>query len=401
MSAETMQSPPEWLRLPITLQHQFFEHAAIEAQRTKKLLIEQREKLNQIRKLFSFKPIPKDDSWRKWRIAVVDGSDSPIMSERIGGRFGTYSAGYHIFQNMELVEEDYFSNYITDPQVGNREASQKILELLTTELERETAIKCMSRNVDLVIIDGSFFGFRPWCRSVLQRVIQAPTTRKGVELVKHVVDMSQQLLQSGRVAAVVKRIETAAIDGWTIRKLGTRELAVSRNDKDILASFMKQGESFSYEEHFGSHDAFNYLSRLARTFDNFYSTQAGMSVESIYDACKRDVELNIKRDLNCDPQQILATTRYFVRCSYPAPPFAIEFSPKTKVDSILAFCQATCNPATGLPLSLDLIDQDVGIPRGFTQEFVEEIEATLAGDPELDKFELETRFSSLNPQKKE
>ena len=62
---------------------------------------------------------------------------------------------------------------------------------------------------------------------------------------------------------------------------------------------------------------------------------------------------------------------------------------------------SACDKATGLPLLLDLIDQDVGIPRGFTREFVEEIEATLARDPDLDKFELETRFSSLNPQKQE
>ena len=41
------------------------------------------------------------------------------------------------------------------------------------------------------------------------------------------------------------------------------------------------------------------------------------------------------------------------------------------------------------------------VPRGFTREFVEEIEATLARDPDLDKFDLETRFSSLNPQKQE
>ena len=79
----------------------------------------------------------------------------------------------------------------------------------------------------------------------------------------------------------------------------------------------------------------------------------------------------------------------------------MEVNPKMKTEPILAFCQATCNTATGLPLPLDLIDQDVGIPRGFTQEFVEEIEATLARDPDLDKFELETRFSSLNPQKRE
>jgi len=62
---------------------------------------------------------------------------------------------------------------------------------------------------------------------------------------------------------------------------------------------------------------------------------------------------------------------------------------------------STCNKASGLPISLDLIDNDVGIPRGFTREFIEEVEANLARDPDLDKFELETRFSSLDPQKQE
>jgi len=65
-----------------------------------------------------------------------------------------------------------------------------------------------------------------------------PTPRKGVDLVKRLVEMSQQLLDSRKVVGVVKRVETAAIDGWTIRRLGTRDLALSRNDKDVLASFM-------------------------------------------------------------------------------------------------------------------------------------------------------------------
>jgi hypothetical protein len=381
------------------LQHQFFEHAASEAEKTKKLLLEQKTRLEQIRKLLTFKPLPKDETWRNWRIAVVDGSDSPIMSERVGGRFGTYSAGYHIFKDMELEEEEYFSGYLVDSQTGSSDASQKVLELLTTELEREAALKCLDKNVDLVIIDGPFFGFRARCRIVAERDV--PPSRKGVDLVKHIVEMSRKLLDSGNVVGIVKRVETAAIDGWTIRRLGTRDLALSRNDKDVLASFMQTGESFSYEEHFGSHDAFNYLSRLAWAFGRFYTTETGRSIESIYQACAGDVERNVKRDLNLDPTQILATTRYFARCSYPAPPFVIEFNLNTKVEPILAMCQATCNPATGLPLPLDLIDQDVGIPRGFTQEFVEEIEATLAKDPDLDKFELEAKFSSLNPQKKE
>jgi len=323
------------------------------------------------------------------------------MSERIGGRFGTYSAGYHIFRGMELVEEEYFSGYMTDDQVGNREASQKVLELLTTELEREAAIKCLEKGVDLVMIDGPFFGFRPRCRIVAEKDITVPRPRRGSDLVKRLVEMSQGLLDCGKAVGVVKRIETAAIDGWMILKTENRDLALSRNDKDILASFMKVGESFSYEKHFGSPDAFNYLSRLAWAFGRFYTTEGGRSMESIYRACRGDVERNIRREINCEPNQILRTTRYFVRCSYPAPPFAIEVKHGMEIEPLLAFCQATCNRATGLPLILDLIDQDIGIPRGFTREFVEEIEATLARDPDLDKFELETRFSSLNPQKQE
>jgi len=398
---EAAQSSPEWLKLPIMLQHQFFEHASAEAQRTKKLLLEQKKKLEEVRKLLSFKPILEDDTWKEWRVAVVDGSDSPVMSERVGGRFGTYSAGYHIFQGMELVEEEYFSGYMTDDQVGNHEVSQKVLGLLTTELEREAALRCLEKDVDLIIIDGPFFGFRPRCRIVAEKEIAVPTPRKGSDLVKRLVEMSQKLLDCEKAVGIVKRIETAAIDGWSILKSGTRDLALSRNDRDILASFMKSGESFSYEEHFGSHDAFNYLSRLAWAFGRFYTTEGGRSIESIYRACKGDVERNIRRELNCEPSQILRTTRYFIRCSYPAPPFAIEVKPGIKIEPLLAFCLAICNKATGLPLLLDLIDQDVGIPRGFTREFVEEIEATLARDPELDKFELETKFSSLNPQKSE
>jgi len=399
---EATQGSPDWLKLPVALQHQFFEHTESEARRTKSLLLEQKRKLDEVRKWLSFKPIPENESWKDWRIAFVDGSDSPIMSERVGGRFGTYSAGYHIFKEMELVDEEYFGGYVIDDQIGSSEASQKVLGLLTSELEREVALRCLERGVDLVIIDGPFFGFRARCRIVAEKDLVVPVPRKGRDLVKHLVEMSRGLLDSGKVAGIIKRVQTAAIDGWTILRSGTRDLALSRNDKEILASFMKQGESFSYEEHFGSHDAFNYLSRLAWAFGRFYTTKGGRrSIESIYQACRGDAERNIRRDLNCEPGLILGATRYFVRCTYPAPPFAIEVKRGMDVNPLLAFCQASCNKATGLPLPLDLIDQDITIPAGFTREFVEEIEATLAKDTDLDKFELETRFSSLNPQKQE
>jgi hypothetical protein len=124
-------------------------------------------------------------------------------------------------------------------------------------------------------------------------------------------------------------------------------------------------------------------------------------MDSIFKAVKGDVERNIKKDLACEPDLILQTARHYVRCAYPAAPFCFETPVDFNLAPLLAFFNASCNKATGLPIQLDLTDQDVTIPAGFTREFVEEIEARLAKDPELDKFEIENHFGSLNPQKQE
>ena len=404
MAVRQVEALPDWLKLPVKVQHQFFEHAQQEAQRTKALLLEHKQKLDKIRGILRFGNVEQNDSWKDWRIAVVDGSDSPVLSERVGGRYGTFAAGYHIYKGLDLLEEDYFSGFYVDDQIGSSEASQKALQLITTELERRVALKCLdSKHVDLILIDGPFFGFRPRCRIIADKEIRYEKYRKGRDLVNVLVALSQKLLNSGKVCGVVKRVQTAAIDGWTIYKTGNQNLATRRNDKDLLASFMKTGETFSYSDQFGSHDAYQYLSRLAWAFGRFYTTESGRSVESIYEACKGDVERNVRSDLgqNFDPAQILQTKRVYVRASYPSQPLALEAKPDFDLSPVVSYCLSTCNKASGLPISLDLIDNDVGIPRGFTREFIEEVEANLARDSDLDKFELETRFSSLNPQKQE
>ena len=82
----------------------------------------------------------ENDEWKDWRVAVVDGSDSPVMSERIGGRFGTYGATYHIFEGLDLVDEEYYSGDYSDYQIGDPEASMKMLQVLTATLESQTAL---------------------------------------------------------------------------------------------------------------------------------------------------------------------------------------------------------------------------------------------------------------------
>ena len=400
MGAKTAEQSTEWAKIPKRMQHEFFKLAEKEAQRTKTKLLEDKAKLLEICRLLRFMDVPTSEEWKSWRICVVDGSDSPVMSERVGGRFGAYGATYHIYEGLELVEEEYFSGQLVDLQVGNSEASKKMLSLLATCLEREVALSCLDKDVDLLLIDGSFFGFRPNCRIIHNRKVPDGEFKNGLELVKHTRNASIKLLESKKAVGIIKRVQTAAIDGWTIYKSGNDSLVLNRNDKEILSSLMKMKTWFSYESVFGEPTAFNYFTRLALAYDR-YAVSSSRTMDSIFKACKNDVDRNVRRDLLCDPREIFNTARYFIRCSYPAAPFCFETPIEYEVKDLLAFFVATCNRATGLPLPLDLTDQDITMPAGFTQEFVEEIEANLIKDPDLSKYEIENHFASLNPQKQE
>ena len=175
---------------------------------------------------------------------------------------------------------------------------------------------------------------------------------------------------------------------------------MSRNDKEILSSLIREGEWFSYETAFEEPTIFSYYARLALAYPR-YAADPKRTIESIFKASKGEVDRNIRRDLLCEPELILRTARHYVRCAYPAPPFCFETPANFTTEPVLAYFKACCNKATGLPMPLDLTDQDITIPAGFTREFVEEIEARLTKDPDLDKYEIENHFASLNPQKQE
>lgn len=400
MGAKIAEQSTEWAKIPKRMQHQFFELAEKEALRTKTRLLKDKAQLLKICRILRFMDIPTSEEWKSWRVCVVDGSDSPVMSERVGGRFGAYGVTYHIYEGLELVEEDYYSGQIVDLQVGDSEASKKMLSLLATCLEREVALSCLEKDIDLLLVDGSFFGFRPRCRIIHNRQVPEGGFKDGAELVRHIRDASIKLLESRKVVGIIKRVQAAAIDGWSIYKNGNDNLVLNRNDKEILTSLMKMKSWFSYEDVFRDPIVFNYFTRLALAY-NRYATDSSRSMDSIFKACKDDVDRNVRRDLLCDPERIFKTSRHFVRCTYPAAPFCFETPINYELESLLAFFLATCNKATGLPLPLDLTDQDITMPTGFTQEFVEEIEANLVKDRDLDKYEIENHFASLNPQKQE
>jgi hypothetical protein len=393
---------PDWAKLPKKMQQDFFELAEKEARKIKTRILGNRSKIVELGKKLKpkFENVRSNDEWKKWRVCMVDGTESLAMSERVGARFGAYGATYHIFEGMDLVGEDYYSGQLVDMQFGDPASTQKILSLLTLALERDIALDCLQKNIDLLIVDGSFFGFRPQCHAIHNHKIPHEEYRDGAQLVKHIRDASIKLIESGKAVGIIKRVQSAALDGWSIKQNGNNQEVLHRNDRHILASLLKEKQFFSYESLFENPTIFNYYMRLALAYER-YARDKKRTIESIFKACTDDVDRNIKRNLLCEPNQILTTSRHFVRCSIAAPPFCFETPTGHDIDCLLAYFQATCNKATGLPIQLDLTDEDITMPAGFTQEFTEEIEANLLKDPDLEKLEIENHFASLNPQKSE
>ena len=62
--------------LALSSQHQFFELAATEAQKTKLRLLEHKKRLEQVRGSLQFEGVERSDEWKDWRIAYPDGSGS-------------------------------------------------------------------------------------------------------------------------------------------------------------------------------------------------------------------------------------------------------------------------------------------------------------------------------------
>ncbi|MBI2184583.1 MAG: DNA double-strand break repair nuclease NurA [Thaumarchaeota archaeon] len=392
----------DWTRMPAELQHLFFVRAEEEARRCKQLLLEKADRLKDLAAFVRTEELPETVGWEKMRVAVVDGSNSPSTSERLGGRFGTYCAAYLIFEGKKVVDEGYSAGHIFQEQLGVPEATQKALTLLRVGLERDAALDCLEKDVDLVLIDGSFFGFRADAHIVRDLEIGTGGFESGRDLVYALRDKSRRLLESGRAVGIIKRTRTSALDGWLVYRNGDESKCINTNDKHILTSILPVGHWLAYEWLFDSPRAFNHFTRFRDAYRFLVLREKKqLDMEHVLDAAKRNVEHSIKDALDVTGDVILKAARYYARCC-GAPPFEFEAKAGADVEQWLGYFRAFHNPATGLPWPIDLADEDASLPTGFNREFVEEIEARLIRDPEVqDKLELQAYFSYLNPQKEE
>ncbi|MCS7132960.1 MAG: DNA double-strand break repair nuclease NurA [Aigarchaeota archaeon] len=416
-------------KLPTKLQGEFFELAAAAALKISKMLREEGSKLGKLKGLLIFRKIPVETG-EGLRVGVVDGSSSPRLSERLGFRIGVYAASYMVFDDDEVISDDddesMEAGYIMSPQTGSSLHTKKILSLLCTLLERDLALKCMERyDVDLMLIDGSFYGFRTRCSEIKEKrfsdlgiegvEFRGRRMERGIDLIKDIYDKTVALKHSGKAIGVIKRIRTTAIDGWILSRSWSLENTLNRNDRAILRALMKTGEYFDYADlleggwgylHFSSlRGWFNYVLKVIRDLPE------GKKLEKALEYVDKKLYLQIVTDLcpeGCPREfadeafrEVIGAKRIYARFSPYAPPTCIELGDEVDVGWSLSCLGGITNPVTGLPFPLDLVDENISIDRRLASEFADEVESRLLQTPELDADDVYGEFESINPQKEE
>ncbi|MCS4537279.1 MAG: DNA double-strand break repair nuclease NurA [Thaumarchaeota archaeon] len=401
MKMTEQEETTAWAKMPSQLQHEFMGDAGREAEKVKKSLAQKLKKLERLKKSFETKKIPENDNWKKLRVAAVDGSNSPSTSERLGVRYGAFAAGFMIFEGNRIVDEGYRSGSYSQEQLSDRDIARDTLSMLRTRLEREVALYCLQKNVDYILIDGSFFGYGAEALMINGKDIGVQGYNNGSELTLDIGNKTWELLKSGKVAGIIKRTRTSVIDGWLTKMNGTAAECLNMNDKYAMTYILPLRHWFAFEWLLEEKSAHHYHARFRNVFRLFMEKGRNLSTDVIWGRTKKNFERNCIRNLLKTGALVSQSARYFVRCS-ANPPFQFEMFEKADPAPLLPYFLAFHNPATGLPWPIDLIDANVSVPQGFTKEFVDEVQARLLHDPEMsDKLKLMEFFSYLNPQKEE
>lgn len=387
------------LTLPRPIVDALFESAGREAGEAKARILRLRAKLEGLKGLFEFEGL---GDGRRGLVVVADGSMSMVPSDRIGSSFAIYTAGYMAFEGDRMIDEEYSAGSLSWAD-GGRRAFGTLLRLLMANAEREAALEADRRHgPDLILIDGPFFYFRGHCRYIRGIELGVEGLESGSDLVEAVRDKTLRLMEGGRALAAIRRSALRAIDGWLIYNRG-EGARLGTSDKHILTMVMPPGALWSYRQALGGDPL------LFASFYRFYRRRRGegRSAEElegikgdILAQCARDWENKFERDLGMGRPPGLE--RFYVRYGPGSPPFEVEAPRGLRVRECAEYFIDFHNPATGLPWPMDLIDDAVGLPRGSTTAFAEEVEARLVGDEEIgDKSAISDYFAPLNPQKRE
>jgi arsenate reductase-like glutaredoxin family protein len=390
-----------WKTLPIDLQERFYYEAEEEARHLLESIEEVERTVEEASRKISDSFEKLDNSDRVMTVAAVDGSRSVKPGEKLGARFTVYSVGMVVVRGVEKVEEpQYGAGRVRTSQPSSREFSQYLLALLQNLEERRMALQALRReDVDLVIIDGSFYGFT---YEVFRMRREGLMTSSLERLLKETYDATNELIKSRRCVGVVKRSRTRAIGGFLSYKEQRRHPLASLSDKFILTRIMPPNTILRYPTLFAGPQSYRVYSRLAAQMGDRVST---FDFVKELELARRWVLETFKQAFQISDEEaegvIRSLNRMYVRIFVEAPPFEMEYPADVKMEVIRDFLgnRINFNEATGLPIALDMIDELVSIPREFTRDFINEVEARITQKYEGKLEAVRAFFTNLNPQK--
>ncbi|MEM2351728.1 MAG: DNA double-strand break repair nuclease NurA [Thermoproteota archaeon] len=388
------------LTLPRPVIEAFFKCAEEESLRARERIKNLEQRLNWLKSCFKF---AKVDGFKVGRIVAIDGSMTSTASERLGSEFGIYTAGYMVFDGKKLIDEKYVAGSLSWTE-GLR-SFHTLLRLLMAYAERKLALEAYWRHgPDYILLDGPFFYFRSHCRYIREVEIGVDGIGTGLDLIRRVRDMTVNLMRMGRAVCIIKRSRIRAIDGWILYHKG-EEACIGTKDKHILTVLMPAGSTWSYGSLLDEDPlAYAALYRFYRRWRQVGKPAEELRgrMDDLMEQVRKDWARKFEVDLDVDLSKLPRAKRYYVRYSPTTPPFEIEAVEETNVEDFAKYFSQFYNPASGLPLPLDLVDSAIMLPRGSTTAFTREVEARLIADREIpDKQVISDYFTYLNPQKEE
>jgi hypothetical protein len=388
-----------WSDLPFDLQEEFYRLSETTAEELAKRIesIESEISASWPQVEFAVKPIAESKS-EGLTIASVDGSRSPNPTRRLGGDFAVYSAGLLKLRGKGVVENRFAVGKVDSVKAQQVDLAS-LVSAKTTAAERTVAVAALD-NADLVLLDGSFYGFAGEVISLLRERRRETGLQLGKwsNAIQTALAKTARLAESGKCIGVIKRSRTRAISGWLSMK-NRKETLTGVIDKHILNRKLPPKSFLNYDALLKGESLLAY-SMLAYNLANRREaepTEAAFQRAKVSAASRFVKAFKNPFGVDVDSSKL---KRIQARLFPDSPPCELEIPtsvPEELVSELLN--RENFSEVTGLPHAIDMIDEYVGIPRAFTRDFVYEVEARVASLTPSTLGGVRGFFSGLNPQK--
>ena len=365
---------------------QFYQLSEREAKELSKQINAIQSYIEAIERHTTFKTLESNGD--AYVVAAVDGSNASNPLTLLSRSYSIYAVTTVIHRPGERLTSRS-ELYRIKTSLPNTDVAKLFTAWRMLKHERETAKK-IAGDVDIVVIDGSFYGFIYSLHRILKRY--GDSAKSIVKIASQIYTNTVELIDIGNVLGVVKRARTISITPYLHLHYGLPFKPLL--DRLILHVIQPLNTLYSYTEMYGSPWRYQVLNKYAKKYPNISIEKASEDVKAMYD----DINSLLGGVTTVD--EILNKTERIVLRHYLSTPVEIDIPTNRNktVDEFLS-TKEYFNPDTNLPLINDMADYEGRIPDDFNHLFAEEVEALLIKKYRVNPVLLQAYFKNLNPQK--